>query len=186
MRSGCCAGKTAVGHPAVPLLRNALSSSCTVLEEPEPVGAAVRLGRQWRERHVLAVATHMLLRDCKLLQVERLLPSAVAAHAFAYSVAELSLDQGDAAQLTELMSQAGDEGNQPLDCWQRPCKRSRVVSSALKQPAGSSAAAAGGQARQAQIPRQAQISAAAAHVRAAGIGPLTAEEKEQFIEEAGL
>jgi hypothetical protein len=149
-----------------------------VLEEPEPVGAAVRLGRQWRERHVLAVATHMLLRDCKLLQVERLLPSAVAAHAFAYSVAELSLDQGDAAQLTELMSQAGDEGNQPLDCWQRPCKRSRVVSSALKQPAGSSAAAAGA--------RQAQISAAAAHVRAAGIGPLTAEEKEQFIEEAGL
>ena len=181
MRSGCCAGKTSVGHPAVPLLRNALSSSCTVLEEPEPVGAAVRLGRQWRERHVLAVATHMLLRDCKLLQVERLLPSAVAAHAFAYSVAELSLDQGDAAQLTELMSQAGDEGNQPLDCWQRPCKRSRVVSSALKQPAGSSAAAAaGGQTR------QAQISAAAAHVRAAGIGPLTAEEKEQFIEEAGL
>ena len=101
----------------------------------------------------------------------------MAAHAFAYSVAELSIDQGDAAQLTELMSQAGDEGNQPLDCWQRPCKRSRVVSSAPKQPAGSAAAAGG---------RQAQISAAAAHVRAAGIGPLTAEEKEQFIEEAGL
>ena len=163
----------------MPLLRNALSSSCTALEEPEPVGAAVRLGRQWRERHVLAVATHMLLRDCKLLQVERLLPSTVAAHAFAYSVAELSLDRGDAIQLTELMSQAGDEGNQPLDCWQRPCKRSRVVSSAPKQPAGS-AAAAGGSAR------HAQISAAAAHVRAAGIGPLTAEEKVQFMEEAGL
>ena len=167
-------------HSALKVLRHALTFSAVVDGD-----AAVTAGREWRAQHVLNAAAQALLKDCRLQQLERVLPTAVAQYAFSYAVAEsaAAVSENGAQRLeAHLASEKGmaeDPQHAGADCWERPCKRTRTAAAAA---AASSAEGVGGGSLRALMESSAvsleQVGQLLAAVDAEGLGELQRQLQE--------
>ena len=121
--------------PALPLFKQCLVSVYTHTEKERGREQLVA-ARVWRERSALNEASQRLLQKCQLQQVERILPSSVAAYAFEYATQASLLSEGKNTaalqQAVVVMNQHTERDRSDAsgdDCWQRPPKRVRSTSS---------------------------------------------------------